>query len=81
MGRNEVIQWVKQNISEEEWPMSKGHYFDMDEGLWSGEFPELPAGLYWDRAPAFEDFQIFEKKSNPASRDYFWPIGYTTIYQ
>ncbi|WP_151225677.1 hypothetical protein [Citrobacter meridianamericanus] len=81
MERNEVIEWAKQSISAEEWPMHKGHHFNIDEGTWSGDFPELPAGLYWDKAPAFEDFQICKKGSNPSSSDYFWPIGLTTIHQ
>lgn len=81
MERNDVIDWAKRSISAEEWPMHKGHYFDIENGTWSGSFPELPEGLYWDRAPAFEDFQIFKKDSNPANRDYFCPIGFTTIHQ
>ena len=81
MERNEAIEWARQNISAEDWPMHKGHHFDMDEGIWCGDFPALPSGLYWDKAPAFEDFQICKKGSIPSSSDYFWPIGFTTIHQ
>ena len=81
MERNAVIEWAKESIPEEHWPMRACHGFNMEFGELEGLFPALPDGFYWDRPPASDDFQIHMKGSNPSRANYFWPVGYKCVYE